>query len=251
MRPRISGRGTTTEDFDLRHQAFLDEYARWDRLVDSIGDDTSEPDLTPAQRTAATEAIAYIRSRLGEGWLREVFDGQHPFRDLIWNRAPWTRIRIADLAEALRLVDELPGGNRLVERFRQTDQSSGAVFELDLAATAMRRELQVQLEPPTQPDRKCDMAVSQRVGRLLTTLHVEVQVVQDFGSDARRAMEIGDLLVPITVWTNHRELLGRVVRIPEDSELPELLRVTDAFWKLCESSSEPEHLVVEGLIDVW
>lgn len=220
--------------------------------MESVADEVTEPDLTSAQRAATLEAIAYFRVRFGEGWIRQAFDRQHPFVELVWNHAPWTRVRLADLAGAIKLLESLAGGTRLVNRFARADQYSGAVFELDIAATAMGRDLSVLLEAPTQPGRNCDMAVSRISGRNSTTVYIEAQVVQDYGLDTHRAMEIAERLVPPTVWvTMHRELLGHIVRIPSDAQLPRLLPLTDAFWRRCESSTEPEHLVIDGFIDLW
>jgi len=96
------------------------------------------------------------------------------------------------------------------------------------------------------------MAVSRKSSSSTATLYVEVQVVRDYGTDTYRAMEISDRLVPPMVWVAmHRELLGQILRIPTDTELAPLLPVTDAFWWRCESSTEPEHLIVEGIIDLW
>jgi len=81
---------TQTENFAVRHKAFLDEYAQWDRLLASVARETDEPDLSSDQRAAAVEAIGFYRRRFGDGWLRTVFDQAHPFMDLVWNRAPWT-----------------------------------------------------------------------------------------------------------------------------------------------------------------
>lgn len=181
-----------------------------------------------------------------------MFDQAHPFTDLVWNRAPWTRVRLTDLADAIRAIEALQGGTRLIERFGRADQHSGAVFELDLAATALRRGLSVRLEPPTQPGRKCDMAVTHGRGGHARTLFLEVQTIQDYGFDTQRAMEIADRLVPPAAWVGlRRELLRQITRIPDDSELAAVLPRTDAFWRRCETSAEPEHLLIDGVLDVW
>jgi hypothetical protein len=112
--------------------------------VESVADEVTEPDLTSAQRAETLEAIAYFRVRFGEGWIRQAFDRQHPFVELVWNHAPWTRVRLAALAGAIKRLESLAGGTRLVNRFARADQYSGAVFELDIAATAMGRNLSVR-----------------------------------------------------------------------------------------------------------
>jgi hypothetical protein len=237
-------RRTQTENYAARHDAFLDEYAQWDTLLASVSSETDEPDLSPGQRAAAVDAISFFRRRFGEGWLRAVFDRAHPFMDLVWNKAPWTRVRMADIADAIRLVEALRGGERLANRYARSDQQSGAIFELDITATALRKELGVALEPVTQPGRKCDLSVTEPGRRGGRTVFIEVQAVQDFGADTKRAMEVAERLAPkLALAMSQCELLGEIYRIPSDGELDHLVAATDEFWKQCESASEPLYLV--------
>jgi len=241
-----------TDNFAARHEAYLDEYAQWDRLLAAISDQAEEPELSAVQRSAALEAIGFFRGRFGEQWLRQVFDQAHPFADLIWNRAPWTRIRIADVAQAIREVEALPGGARLSDRYARSDQQSGAIFELDIAASALRNALLVVLEPVTRIDRKCDMSVTERTPRSTNTLFIEVQSVQDFGQITRRAIDVAERLAPKLSWAMARcEVLGDIYRIPTDAELQSLIAISNEFWKKCESTTEPIHLQLEDVMDVW
>jgi hypothetical protein len=221
-------------------------------LLASVASETDEPDLSSDQRAAAVEAIGFFRQRFGEGWLRAVFDQAHPFMDLVWNRAPWTRVRMANLADSIREIEALPGGKRLANRYARSDQQSGATFELDLAATALRKQLLVVLEPPTRPDRKCDLSVAEPNTRGANTVFIEVQAVQDFGEDTKRAMEVAGRLAPrLSLAMSSCELLGEIYRIPSDAELDELVAVTNVFWAQCESATEPLHLVLDDVMDVW
>jgi len=230
----------------------LDEYARWDRLAASIANETDEPDLTADQRAGALAAVSFLRDRFGESWLRQVYDQSHPFMELVGNRAPWTRVRMADLADAIHRVELLNGGRRLTDRYARSGQESGALFELDLAASALRTGLLVELEPQTQAGRTCDMAVSQAHGRGATTAFVEVQSVQDFADETKRAMDVTERLVPMVAWAMlGRELLGEIFRIPDDVELDQLLPITNEFFRRCESSSEPEHVAIDDVMDLW
>lgn len=172
--------------------------------------------------------------------------------DLVWNRAPWTRGRMADIAQAMREVEGLPGGGRLANRYARSDQQSGAIFELDLAASALRKGLVVVLEPATQPGRKCDLSVAEPGRRGANTVFIEVQAVQAFGDDTERAREVSERLAPRMAGPIAGcELLGEIYRIPSDAEMSELVQVTNAFWKQCESTTEPLHLVLDDVMDVW
>ena len=181
-----------------------------------------------------------------------MFDQAHPFMDLVWNRAPWTRVRLADIADAIRLVEGLPGGARLTDRFARADEHSGAIFELDLAATVLRRGLEVQLEPATRADKKCDLSAAESGQQRAHTVFVEVQVIQEFGDDTKRAMDVAEKLAPrLAGAMARRELFGQIYRIPEDEELGSLVPITTEFWKQCDESDEPHHLVLDDVMDVW
>lgn len=172
--------------------------------------------------------------------------------DLVWNRAPWTRVRMADIADAIRKVEDLPGGQRLANRYARSDQQSGAIFELDLATTALRKGLVVVLEPATRLDRKCDLSVAEPGQRGTNTVFIEVQAVQAFGEDTKRAMDVAERLAPRLLSAMAGvELLGEIFRIPSDAELDELVAVTDAFWKECESATGPLHLVLDDVMEAW
>lgn len=172
----MSVRRKHAEDFTARREAYLDEYARWDRLAESVASEIEEPKLTPDQRSKALQAIGFFRTRFGEDWLRQVFDQAHPFMDLVWNRAPWTRVRIADLADAIQLVELLPGGKGLTDRYAQSDQQSSASFEPDPAATALGKGLIVELERHSQPGRTRDLVIAEpRLGGR-SILYLEVQL---------------------------------------------------------------------------
>jgi hypothetical protein len=106
----------------------LDGYTQWDRLAESVASEAEEPNLTPDQRSKALRAIGFLRRRFGEHWLGQVFDEAHPFMDLVWNRAPWTRVRIADLVDAIKQVELLPDGKALIDRYAQSDQESYALL---------------------------------------------------------------------------------------------------------------------------
>lgn len=159
---------------------------------------------------------------------------------------------MADIADAIRNVEALPGGQRLANRYARSDQQSGAIFELDLAATALRKGLVVVLEPTTRLDRRCDLSVAEPGRHGTHTIFIEVQAVQAFGEDTKRAMEVAERLAPRLAGAMAGcELLGEIFRIPSDAELDDLVALTDAFWKQCESASGPLHLVLDDVMDVW
>ncbi len=122
MPTRRAGAPTQAQAEDVA--GYPDGYAQWDRLAESVASETEEPELTPDQRSRTLRAIEFLRTRFGEHWLRQVFDEAHPFRDLVWNRAPRTRARIADLVDAIQQLELLPGGKELIDRYAQSDRQA-------------------------------------------------------------------------------------------------------------------------------
>jgi hypothetical protein len=116
----------------------------------------------------------------------------------------------------------------------------------------LRKGLTLELEPKTQPGRSCDLAVAERHGRRTNTLFVEVQSIQDFADVTKRSIKVADRLVPTVTWVMlNRELLGEMYRIPGDAELGDALRLTQEFQNRCASSTEPEHLALDDVMDLW
>ena len=122
---------------------------------------------------------------------------------------------MADLAQAIEVIESIAGGHRLVKRFARGDQYSGAVFEVDVAAVAMRRDLSIRLEAPPQPHRNCDMAVSRRRDGNTTTPYIEAQVVQDYGTDTPRNGDCGPFGATVRVGDHAARTVGSAPANPQ------------------------------------
>jgi hypothetical protein len=57
--------------------------------------------LTTEDRQRAKQALKYLRKVLGEGFLKRASEQGHPLLPLFINHAPWTRLKLIGLADAL------------------------------------------------------------------------------------------------------------------------------------------------------
>jgi hypothetical protein len=75
-----------------------EDYERWDPYI--LECDFIEG-LTTEDRQRAKQALKYLRKVLGRDFLKDALEQGHPLLPLFLNRAPWTRLKLIGLADAL------------------------------------------------------------------------------------------------------------------------------------------------------
>jgi hypothetical protein len=75
-----------------------EDYERWDPYI--LECDFIEG-LTTEDRQRAKQALEYLRKVFGRNFLKDALEQGHPLLPLFLNRAPWTRLKLIGLAEAL------------------------------------------------------------------------------------------------------------------------------------------------------
>jgi len=72
----------------------------------------------------------------------------------------------------------------------------------------------------TRPDRKCDLSVAEPSRRGANTAFIEVQAVQNFGEDTKRAMQVAERLTPRLSLRNKAETITFWLRYSRSSIKP-------------------------------
>ncbi len=230
----------------------MDEYRSWQRLKESMANE--ELELPEDIRLGAIAAVERLARHLGPHWPRSDQATGHPILDLFWNRAPWTRVRLAELAGAMDLVEPHPGWRKLRSRLRRAESSGGALLELDMASRALQAGLAVVLEPQTVGRRHADLAVTGGTTQRPVTLYVEITGLAAHSQRAREALRLNDEIFPIFELIEadlDRGAGGRVL-----AEIPSHLRATvieqaRAFWDECKQTRRPLRRTIEGLFELW
>jgi hypothetical protein len=234
------------EGRDNAVEQFMVEYLAWDSLVAQVQGEDLDQDL----KTGAVDAIAVLRLHLGEGWPARAIGRDHPITYLLLNRAKWTRSYLRTLADAMDLVACLPQWKGLRNRLRRADKAVGAIFELDLAARALRQGLAVVLEPQTRGTRKADLAISRHSYRS-DVLYVEATHLKPFPETAYNAERLTERVFPtfLVAWGLCGG--GRFLRAPRPDEVPNVEKRADEFWARRQRDHAPGELIVEGLLVLW
>ena len=193
-----------------------------------------------------------MRSHLGEDWPLSQRGTGHPVLEYFTNSAPFTRTHLAQIGHAMDLLSRLAGWPALRARLRHGREGPGALLELELAYPPLARGWEVELGPPTQPGRFCDLRISRGTGRAKRTIYVEASIVDDFSEGARGDMSFQDRLVPyLQLHLAGLDVGGRLHVDPMPDQEDELVAVADSFWKACLEQRKPGELVIPRILELW
>ena len=222
------------------------EHGTWEALARQIEAENIDPEL----KVRAVDATPKLSRHLGENWPGAALREGHVLTELFLNHAAWTRSYLCGLADAMDSVAGLPRWLGLRNRVRKADQAVGAIFELDLAARALRQGLHVVLEPKSRGNRRADLAISARdLGP--ETLYVEAKHIQNLLQRAYDAEKLADRVLPIYLFAANLSGGGRFLRAPRPEEIRDLEQKADEFWAERRRDRTRGELVIDELLEIW
>ena len=228
-------------------ELFVEQMGTWGALAATIAADDLPEDI----KKAALEALPVLEKLLGQDFLATSLRTHNPVAlEWLTNHAPWTRQDMAIVAHQLEVIQGIPGSPPIIQRLGQSQQSSGAVYELGLASRALDRGLRVELEPETTGNRRCDLRVS--LPEEPVFVDVEATTIGSLSADQRLANEVFHRVVPPWKITTPQMVGGsRFLRLPGESELADLFRRADEFWEGPETVPVSKELVIPNLLVMW
>ena len=219
----------------------------WAALAASIA---VEDDLPEPIRHRALIAIPRLEHHLGRGWPQRAQTVGHPLEYIFFNLAAWTRVRLAEVADAMDAVGALPDWASLRRRVRNPAEGLGALLELDVAGTALRRGLAVALQPRTTGASRADLCVTAPGRRSSRSLYVEITRVRGMSVRASESHDFYGRLCPqLRLLAAGLFGAGKVLREIHESERPQILAITDAFWDRCLETRSLESFVIPGVLE--
>jgi hypothetical protein len=217
----------------------------WTLLLESLQD---ESDLPTQVRVRAIAGVHTLERLLGSDWLASV-SLDHPIVCLFWNKAEWTRVRLADLADALISIRRLGGSPRLIAKLTDENQASSALLEIETVVRVQQHGLSVQLEPKTTGDKHCDLVISSSTSE---RLFVEITAVAPISTLARQQeMMLNRIFPSMEIIVRDHVGGGQLVAWPEASEAPALIEAADRFWQGALVSDVRETLNIPGVLQLW
>ena len=189
------------ERYEKAHAEWhLWEFTNWENILQRV--DRTEG-LEPDQRDAVKDALGFLRSELGEGYLRRlVTAGAHV--EFVFNLAPWPLLSAIEFADSVRLATKMEGYSSLRRRLRDGEKVAEGTSVLALAAAFGRRGHRVRLDPVVLVDgreKKPDIGLEPLEGGSLEYVEVsrlgpsEAQLQSSRTTNmALMAMHVGEVL---------------------------------------------------------
>ncbi len=136
-----------SEAWERLWRTAAEEYGAWEYWIQKIN---AEAELPGGARSAALTGLDSVRRLFGHGWLRHAVQTKHPLLALLLNSAPWTRDRIGEFGERLRILQAVPGFKKLARRLKQAAECGGALAELDIGYRLVRAGVEIEFYPAAE-----------------------------------------------------------------------------------------------------
>lgn len=123
---------------------FLREIGSWKFHIKSV---KNQEDLTDKQKHETVEGMNEIRKIFDDDWLKDAVITRHPFVEYLINRAPWSRLFLADFGSKLKELRNVKNFNHLVKKLKNKDKFDSAESELQVASKINRVSLDLEFYP--------------------------------------------------------------------------------------------------------
>jgi hypothetical protein len=217
----------------------------WDALTHSV----EREDLDQPLRDATLQAIATLSDKLGTEWPEKSLGGRmfEPF----FNRAAWTRAYLVEVADAIETVSCLSGWEKLKASLRISTNVAGTLFEIDLAARALRAGLRVALQPRSRGQKSVDLAIT-APSALTTPVYVEATTLGSRSRKEREYERIMDQVMPHSRFQMYGLTGGaRFFRLPHEEEVSGIVEQVRTFCQERQASRTFGRFEIPGLLELW
>jgi hypothetical protein len=122
----------------------LDDYFNWDAQIAKIESD----ELTAVQKKRIANSFEYLRTVLGEEFPKECFENGNPINHYFANRAPWTRVWLSWLAEAMREMSFSTSIGSIIIKLKSHKHEDyyEAITLLEVGCKVVKAGLTIELE---------------------------------------------------------------------------------------------------------
>jgi len=235
------------------HQVFksVEDYGRWGPYISQC--DLIEG-LASDQRERAKRALEYLRVVLGEGFLKRAIARWHPLIGLFRNCAPWTRLKLIGLAEALEAMRGAENFKVVLKRIKEIPPA-GAEWKftdgysvLQAAHQFFKAGLQVCFVSEKGSDKKPDIKLSD--GETGEEVYVEVSALH-ISAEVKR---IEDLNRRVFVLTSEAlseaqlTMCGEMPKSFDESHVPNLMKRVREVIAEVKACGELRELIDEYIV---
>lgn len=218
----------------------------WDHVAE---DCDGMEGIADAVKQRARDAVQVLRKALGEEFISNSDESKHPLLGVIFNRSPWTRYSLIELAEAIERVYGAEEGAKLVRKLRDPKLYPEAVDVLFTASNFIGQDFKVYIEPKVKiagKPKSPDLAVRSIDG--LDQIYVELTSLSR--SDAEeRSWHVFHLVgaPPNFCSVPHSGRLLRIVSRKRSQQLANQIADLVERAKICEKFEE---LVIPNTLEI-
>ncbi len=226
----------------------LSEPKSWEDLVTEC--DAVEG-LTTVQRHRTKNAFRVLKSVFGDEFIAKLYGGEmgHPIMSTLFNRAPWTRLVLCEMASDVQRVSAVTNGKNLVRRLKDKKTYAEARHVLRHASRFVATGFDVAIDPkigvkgkPKVPD----LVIS--LPKYSDRIYVELTALGRSGGEARATDVFRTVSEPLMFCDlPYAGRLNRLVSLRHAQELA--LRVKETLEQAKRHRSF-EELVVPNTLDV-
>ncbi|MCI0391567.1 MAG: hypothetical protein MOB07_22725 [Acidobacteria bacterium] len=186
--------------------------------------------LTGDEKQRAKHALEYLRVVLGESFLKRAIARWHPLISLFGNCAPWTRLKLIGLAEALEAMRDAENFKLVLKRIKEIP-SRGAEWKftdgysvLQTAHQFFKAGLQICFVSEKGSDKKPDIKLSD--GETGEEVYVEVSGLR-ISAEVKRIEDLNRRVFVLTIGALSEAQLAMCGEMPksfDESHLPTLMK---------------------------
>jgi hypothetical protein len=168
-----------------------------------------------------------------------------------FNQAAWTRAYLVEVAHAIEAVSRLPGWEKVKASLRTSTTVAGTLFEIDLAAKALRAGLRVELQPRSRGQKSVDLAIT-APSALTTPVYVEATTLSSRTRKDHEHDRIMDQVMPPTLLRTYGLSGGaRFFRLPHEEEVSGIVEQIQTFCQERQAIGTFGRFEIPGLLEMW
>lgn len=219
----------------------LNEFKKWsyhEKLIQG------SEHLSDADKERALAGLDQIKEILGERFLENAVETEHPILQYFVNSAPWTRSWLADFGNMLDKLREAIRFERLRQRLVSGKEFLSAMPELEVAYRFRKAGFSVEFYVK-HDGRDCDL----RVWKGDIELYVEVAIV-GWSMEELKAFHILDVFSLPEMTDFEIRVAGKIHKILSSPRIIELKKQLDICIQEAKQKQECTFLSQPGIVDL-
>lgn len=225
-----------------------EDYRNWDKLSQHC--DILEG-LTEFEKERAKRAFQYLREELGENFLDNAFNAQHPICLYVINLVPWTRKWITWLAEAMRELKEHDNYVSILNRIKNGDKAKEGLSVLEIAYKFSKMGFKVSFDPSikiSQVKKIPDLKIANEESN--EAFFVEVSILEESRVQKQAFNTLQKITEPLWRSIPFIHYCGRIHKSLAERHVDDLVNKIEKMVERVKRENILQELVIEDVIEI-